>query len=154
MTRILFVCMGNICRSPTAEGVAKHFINNKKLFDIVEVDSAGTHGYHVGDPPDARTRQAALRRGIDLSAKRARQVRPEDFERFDLLLAMDHDNLDLLRRACPRHFLGKTDLFMHYSTGFAADEVPDPYYGGRDGFELVLDMAQHGVKGLLATLRS
>jgi protein-tyrosine phosphatase len=144
--------MGNICRSPTAEGVARKIIAEKGLSDLIEVDSAGTHDYHTGDPPDPRTRAAALRRSIDLSGLRARQVAPEDFDRFDLLLAMDRANLALLERDARPEHRPKLGLFMRYASHFAADEVPDPYYGGGQGFERVLDMTEDAVNGLIETL--
>ncbi len=149
MTRILFVCMGNICRSPTAEGVTNKILINNRLKSIVKVDSAGTHGYHIGEPPDPRTREAAMKRGIDLSGLRARKVVPEDFERFDLLLAMDRDNLALLKRGARPEHHAKLGLFMSYASRFDTDEVPDPYYGGEQGFELVLDMAEDAARGLI-----
>jgi protein-tyrosine phosphatase len=121
--------------------------------ELVNVDSAGTHGYHLGEMPDPRSREAALRRGIDLSGLRARKVVPEDFLRFDLLLAMDRDNLAFLKRGVRPEHHAKLGLFMHYATRFKADEVPDPYYGGEKGFELVLDMAEDAAKGLVETLR-
>lgn len=152
MTRILFVCMGNICRSPTAEGVFKKMIINNKLEKLFKVDSAGTHGYHEGERPDSRTCEAALRRGIDLSARRARKVIPEDFERFDLLLAMDRDNFALLRRGARPEHHHKLGMFMHYARRFETEEMPDPYYGGERGFELVLDMAEDASQGLLDIL--
>ncbi len=153
MTRILFVCMGNICRSPTAEAVTSKFILNSRLESIIKVDSAGTHGYHIGEPPDPRSREAALKRGIDLSGLRARKVVPEDFERFDLLLAMDHDNLALLKRSARPEHHAKLGLFMSYASRFDTDDVPDPYYGGEQGFELVLDMAEDAARGLIEALR-
>lgn len=153
MTRILFVCMGNICRSPTAEAVTNKYIINSRLESFIKVDSAGTHGYHIGEPPDPRTRKAAMKRGIDLSGLRARNVVPEDFERFDLLLAMDHDNLALLKRGARPEHHAKLGLFMSYASRFDTDEVPDPYYGGEQGFELVLDMAEDAARGLIETLR-
>ena len=116
---------------------------------IVKVDSAGTHGYHIGEPPDPRTREAAMKRGIDLSGLRARKVVPEDFERFDLLLAMDRDNLALLKRGARPEHHAKLGLFMSYASRFDTDEVPDPYYGGEQGFELVLDMAEDAARGLI-----
>ena len=152
MTRILFVCMGNICRSPTAEGVVSNIITNNGLEDLIKVDSAGTHGYHIDEPPDRRTREAALRRGVDLSGLRARKVVPEDFERFDLLLAMDRDNLALLKRGARPEHHAKLGLFMRYASRFEVEEVPDPYYGGEDGFELVLDMAEDAGQGLIEAL--
>lgn len=152
MKRILFVCMGNICRSPTAEGVARKIIINNDLSEFIKVDSAGTHDYHVGEPPDPRTCQAALKRGIDLSRLRARQVCPEDFERFDLLLAMDRANLAHLKRGSRPEFHSKLSLFLEYADAFEEDEVPDPYYGGDRGFEQVLDMAEDAARGLIAYL--
>ena len=151
--RILFVCMGNICRSPTAEAVTSKFILNSRLESIIKVDSAGTHGYHIGEPPDPRSREAALKRGIDLSGLRARKVVPEDFERFDLLLAMDHVNLALLKRSARPEHHAKLGLFMSYASRFDTDDVPDPYYGGEQGFELVLDMAEDAARGLIEALR-
>lgn len=144
--------MGNICRSPTAEGVANNIIRNKEIGDYIKVESAGTHGYHIGEPPDRRTREAALRRGIDLSGLRARKVVPEDFDRFDLLLAMDRGNLALLRRCARPEHHAKLGLFMSYASRFDTDEMPDPYYGGDEGFELVLDMAEDAAHGLIKAL--
>ncbi len=149
---ILFVCMGNICRSPTAEGVTRALTEQAGLGDAFEFDSAGTHGYHIGKPPDARSREAAARRGYDLSSLRARQVSEFDFVRFDRILAMDRENLDLLRRACPDEHRHKLGLFLEYAEGCEADEVPDPYYGGPAGFERVLDMVEHAAVGLLDRL--
>jgi protein-tyrosine phosphatase len=153
VTRILFVCLGNICRSPTAEGVVRKIIRDNGLGGSIEVDSAGTHGYHIGEAPDPRACEAALKRGIDLSGLRARQVVRQDFERFDLLLAMDRHNLAQLRRGARPEHHAKIGLFMRYSSRFATDEVPDPYYGGEDGFELVLDMAEDAGRGLIETLQ-
>ena len=153
MSRILFVCTGNICRSPTAEGVVKIIIKNNGMDSLIKVDSAGTHGYHIGEPPDPRTCEAALRRGIDLSGLRARKVVPEDFERFDLLLAMDRDNLALLQRGTRSEHQAKLGLFMHYASHFDAEDVPDPYYGGEQGFELVLDMVEDAGQGLIRALQ-
>lgn len=153
MTRILFVCMGNICRSPTAEGVVKNIIINKGLDNLIKVDSAGTHGYHIGEMPDPRTREAAMKRGLDLSGLRARKVVPEDFECFDLLLAMDRNNLDLLKLGARPEHHAKLGLFMSYASRFDTDEVPDPYYGGEHGFELVLDMAEDAGQGLIESVR-
>jgi protein-tyrosine phosphatase len=153
MTRILFVCMGNICRSPTAEGVTGKLLINNRLESFIKVDSAGTHGYHIGEPPDPRSCEAAMKRGIDLSGLRARKVVPEDFERFDLLLAMDHDNLALLKRSARPEHHAKLGLFMSYASRFDTDDVPDPYYGGEQGFELVLDMAEDAARGLIEALQ-
>lgn len=152
MTHILFVCMGNICRSPMAEGVTRRLLKNKGMEQIVHIDSAGTHDYHLGEPPDARAQRAALRRGINLSGLRARKVEAADFERFDMLLAMDRANLSQLQGACPRPHLPKLDLFMRYSTRFEGEDVPDPYFGGDQGFELVLDMVEDAATGLIEVL--
>lgn len=152
MKRVLFVCTGNICRSPTAEGVAQHFIQRGKLDGMVEVDSAGTHGYHAGEAPDPRSVKAAARRGYDLSRLRARKLDAGDFQRFDLLLAMDRGHLELMARACPEVYRPKLALFLDYAPLAEFDEVPDPYYGGPQGFEAVLDLCESGVGGLLDRL--
>jgi protein-tyrosine phosphatase len=151
--RVLLVCMGNVCRSPTAEGVLKHYININNLSDKVEVDSAGTHGYHVGEPPDPRTQRAALSRGYNLSQMRARRVAPQDMEYFDLVLAMDRTNLDNLRRMAPPEKQDRIQLFMDYSENFEDDEVPDPFYGLGHGFDLVIDMVEDASLGLVKALR-
>ena len=148
--RFLFVCMGNICRSPTAEGVMRALVERAGLGADYLLDSAGTHAYHVGNPPDPRSQQAALRRGYDLSGLRARCVSTPDFERFDQILAMDRDNLAILVRACPADLRHKLRLFLDYANGFEEDEVPDPYAGGQDGFEHVLDLVEAAANGLLA----
>ncbi|KWE56528.1 phosphotyrosine protein phosphatase [Burkholderia ubonensis] len=155
MTRvaICFVCLGNICRSPTAEGVMRHQVEAAGLADRIDVDSAGTGDWHVGEPPDARAQAAARTRGYDLSALRARQVSAADFERFDLLLAMDEANLAELRRRCPEQHRDKVRLLMEFASGAAASEVADPYFGGAQGFEQVLDQCEAACRGLLDTLR-
>lgn len=148
MKKILFVCLGNICRSATAEGVLRAMAAEQGL--EVEVDSAGTGSYHVGDPPDPRTVKAAAKRGYDLSAQRARQVSARDFDYYDLILAMDHANLEDMRRICPSGAVDKLDLFLGYADNFDEAEVPDPYYmAGGGGFEKVLDMCEDGCRGLL-----
>ncbi len=149
---VLFVCMGNICRSPTAEGVFRRLLEEEGADLVVELDSAGTHGYHVGAPPDRRAQAAALRRGIDLSPLRARQVEVRDFERFDLVLAMDEENLAILHAQCPPERRSRVKLFLEYGT---LDErnVPDPYYGGDNGFEHVLDLIEDAARGLMMELR-
>ena len=149
---VLFVCTGNICRSPTAEGVARGLAQQRGLGSRFHFESAATHGYHVGDPPDPRTLRAARNRGYDLSAQRARRVTEFDFERFDLVLAMGYDHLDWLRRACPRRHHGKLRLFLSYVDGDLAGEVPDPYYGGIDGFEEVLDLVEAAAARMLQEL--
>jgi len=151
--KVLFVCLGNICRSPTAEGVVRALAAREAPELALEVDSAGTAGYHVGEPPDARTRAAARRRGYDLEKLRARMVEPADFERFDLLLAMDEDNLRVLRRRAPEPAQVRLRLFLEFAPGQDAREVPDPYYGGPNGFEEVLDLIEAAARGLLTHLR-
>jgi protein-tyrosine phosphatase len=151
--RILFVCLGNICRSPTAEGVLRVLAAREAPELQLEIDSAGTAGYHVGEPPDARTRAAALRRGYTLEALRARVVEPQDFEHFDLILAMDAENLRVLRRRAPSHTHERLRLFLEFAPESEADEVPDPYYGGPNGFEEVLDLIEAAARGLIAHLR-
>ena len=153
MIRILFVCMGNICRSPTAEGVFRAQVGAAGLQHLIATDSAGTHGYHIGDPPDRRSIAAAARRGIDISNLRARRVLREDFHRFDLVLAMDGENLDLLHRLCPPDAIAPPRLFLDFAPQAEARDVPDPYYGGTDGFERVLDLVDHAARGLLDHLR-
>lgn len=150
---ILFVCMGNICRSPTAEGVVRQRLRDAGLDHLVRLDSAGTHGYHVGRPPDPRASQAALRRGYDLSDLIGRQVGPRDFTDFDLILAMDHDNLADLQRICPPDQAHKLRLFLSFSARHAGQPVPDPYYGGPQGFEQVLGMIEDAADGLLDEIR-
>ncbi|MGO4153511.1 low molecular weight protein-tyrosine-phosphatase [Cupriavidus sp. YAF13] len=151
---ILMCCMGNICRSPTAEGVLRAKLEAVGLADLVELDSAGTHGYHIGRAPDARSQRHALARGYDLSAQRARQAVVQDFARFDLLLAMDQDNLAALRAICPPGSQDKLRLLMSFASRHATDEVPDPYYGEGDGFERVLDYVEDACDGVIAMLRA
>jgi protein-tyrosine phosphatase len=150
--RILFVCMGNICRSPTAEGVFRRTIATRAPQLQVEIDSAGTHDYHMGDPPDRRAIAAALRRGIDLSQLRARVVGSEDFDRYDLILAMDSENLDELRRRAPAHRRDRIRLMMDFAPTSPSRAVPDPYYGGAQGFEEVLDLLEEAAEGLVQEL--
>ena len=151
--RILLVCMGNICRSPTAEIVVRHFIKFNNLGGVIEVDSAGTHGYHVGEAPDGRTQRAASVRGYNLSQMRARKVARQDLDYFDLILAMDKSNLDNLQRMASPEQKQKHKLFMEYSKNFDDDEVPDPYYGLGHGFDLVLDMVEDASRGLVEELK-
>jgi len=151
-TGVLFVCTGNICRSPTAHGVFLHMVNAAGLSQQVRVDSAGTHDYHVGAPPDARAQVHARRRGYDLSALRARQVVRADFEAFDRILAMDRGHLRILRLHAPPGY-GGLGLFMDYAQPSLGQDVPDPYYGGADGFERVLDMIEQAAAGLLHRLQ-
>lgn len=149
MTRVLFVCMGNICRSPTAEGVFRHLVEQQGLAGQIIVDSAGTHDYHLGDAPDARSQAAAARRGYDLRDLRARQVVRDDFSSFDYVLAMDEANLRLLQQQCPDDCRERLKLFLEFADDVALREVPDPYYGGAQGFEAVLDLVEHAAHGLL-----
>jgi protein-tyrosine phosphatase len=151
--KVLFVCTGNICRSPTAEGVFRHVVAQAGLAERVSIESAGTHDYHVGEPPDPRTQSAAAGRGYDLSAQRARRVERKDFGEFDYVLAMDESHLQLLGRLCPPQHAHKLKLFMEFGGNPAMHEVPDPYYGGREGFELVLDLVEQASWGLLNHLR-
>jgi protein-tyrosine phosphatase len=152
--RILFVCMGNICRSPSAAGMFRHVLAQRAPEALVEVDSAGTHDYHVGAPPDRRAIEAARRRGIDLSSLRARQVSSQDFERFDLILVMDEENLAALRsRAAPKYH-ERIRLLMDYAPTATMRRVPDPYYGGSLGFEEVLDLLEEASEGLLQEVLS
>ena len=149
MIRILFICMGNICRSPTAEAVVRGQAERAGLASVIEVDSAGTHAYHEGEPPDPRARKVAAVRGYDLSRLRARRVNDQDFSRFDRILAMDRQNLEFLRRSCPMENLSRLGLFLDFADGLALNEVPDPYYGGIEGFEKVLDLCEQGSRGLI-----
>lgn len=150
--RILFVCMGNICRSPTAEGVFRRLVAERAPGVPIEVDSAGTHDYHVGDPPDPRSIAAASRRGVDLRHLRARVVSDEDFERFDLIIAMDRLNRATLLDRSPEPFRKRIRLFMEFAGSGEIEDVPDPYYGGAPGFERVLDLAEEAAAGLLDEL--
>ena len=154
MTRssVLFVCMGNICRSPTAHGVLRHKIAAQGLSDQIRVDSAGTHNYHPGSPPDRRSQKAATRRGYDLSDLRARQIQATDFTRHDLILAMDFDNLALLQSECPAQFKSKLRRLTEFCLRHQSPVVPDPYYGGSAGFDEVLDLVEDACDGLLVHL--
>ncbi|MET0280479.1 MAG: low molecular weight protein-tyrosine-phosphatase [Steroidobacteraceae bacterium] len=150
--RILFVCLGNICRSPTVEEVARQLAAREAAQLGLQFDSAGTADYHIGAPPDVRSQRAALARGYDLSGLRARQLQPDDFRQFDLLLAMDEANLRDMQAVAPRGLAGRARLFLSYSRHGAARPVPDPYYGGAAGFETVLDLAEHGCRDLFVAL--
>lgn len=151
--RVVFVCMGNICRSPTAHGVLREKLRRAGLDRRVLVDSAGTHDYHPGEPPDPRSQRHARRRGYDLSDLRARCLRPSDFEQADLLLVMDGNNLAASLRACPPAHRDKLRKLVSFCGTRVADEVPDPYYGGEAGFEHVLDLVEDACDGLIDHLR-
>ena len=153
MNRILFICMGNICRSPTAEGVFRHHVEKHGLSDHFEIDSAGTGAWHVGSAPDSRAQQAALARGIDLSGLRARKVETQDLDYYDLVIAMDRDNQERLNGMASSQQQHKVKLLLEYSDNPAEIEVPDPYYGGEHGFVLVLDLVEEACARLLETLR-
>lgn len=151
---VLFVCMGNICRSPMAEGVFRKAIEAEGLSSRVEIDSAGTHAYHVGEPPDPRAQSASRARGIDLSGLRARKVNAGDFARFDYILCMDGENLRWLREHAPEAAQGKIHRLMDFSRKYPRLDVVDPYYGGAQGFEENLDMIEDAVAGLIAAIRA
>lgn len=151
---VLFVCLGNICRSPTAHGVFQEKVRRHNLGDKISVDSAGTGAWHIGNPPDSRATEVAASRGYDLSRLRARKVAPADFHSFDYILAMDNDNLRVLTRLRPGRFQGELQLFLQYGSNLPEIEVPDPYYGGQDGFEFVLDLVESASDGLLEHIRS
>jgi protein-tyrosine phosphatase len=151
--KVLFVCMGNICRSPTAEGVFTKIIAEKNIAHRFKVDSAGTHAYHVGNPPDTRAQQTALKRGVELQHLRARKVHSSDFEYFDYVLVMDDDNYSIVINDCPGEYKDKIKYFLDYAPHLGIREVPDPYYGGGAGFERVLDMVEEASLGFLETLQ-
>ena len=153
MVKVLFVCMGNICRSPAAQGMFERLVEQTGLMQHIEVDSAGTHAYHVGHAPDPRAQASALRRGIDISVQRARRVDVQDFERFDYILAMDQQNMAHLEPLCPPAHRHKLRLFLDFVPDLRDKDVPDPYYGGASGFETVLDLVEKGSEGLLRHLR-
>lgn len=150
---VLFVCMGNMCRSPTAEAVFGRYVAEAGLGKRILIESAGTHVSHSGDPPDERAKRAAAKRGYDMSRCRTRPLHSKDFQRFEYLLAMDERNLDVLTRECPAEHAGKLGLIMSYGTPGQVLSVPDPYYGGAQGFERVLDLVEDAAQGLLRQLR-
>jgi protein-tyrosine phosphatase len=150
---VLFVCMGNICRSPTAEGVFRHLVKQEGLEDWILTDSAGTHAYHIGKQPDQRSQQTALTRGIDLSDLRARIAVRDDFYQFDYILAMDNENFSILQELAPIEEISKLKLFLDFSNDYSETEVPDPYYGGDSGFEHVYDLVESASVGLLADIK-
>ena len=151
---VLFVCMGNICRSPTAHGVFRHKVQQAGLAELVRVDSAGTHNYHPGSEPDARSMTHAAKRGYNLQDLRARQINELDFDAHDLILTMDWDNLALVQHQCPPQHQRKVKRFTDLCRQHNAQEVPDPYYGGAQGFDHVLDLVQDASEGLLLHVQS
>ena len=151
MVKVLFVCLGNICRSPTAEGMFRKILEDNALVDDIMIDSAGTHAYHLDQPPDLRAQEAASRRGIDISALRGRRATEQDIEEFDYVLAMDQQNYHNLISI--RGDSKNIRLLLDFSENYPNDEVPDPYYGGANGFERVLDMIEDACQGLLADIR-
>jgi protein-tyrosine phosphatase len=152
-TRVLFVCMGNICRSPLAVGVFRHMIKAAGMENDVSIDSAGTHAYHIGSAPDIRASNIATKRGYDITSLVARQIRQEDFRDHDLILAMDWENLSLMQQQCPKQFTHKLQLMMRFATEHDEATVPDPYYGGPDGFETVVNYLEDACTGLLEVAR-
>jgi protein-tyrosine phosphatase len=150
---VLFVCMGNICRSPTAHGVFRQKVKEQGLSGAITVDSAGTHNYHPGSPPDPRSQAHAVKRGYDLSDLRARQIGAADFDAFDLILVMDHDNLAIVKQACPPIHQHKLRRLTEFCVTQHSPVVPDPYYGGPHGFDHVLDLVEDACEGLLMHVR-
>lgn len=153
-TRVLFVCMGNICRSPTAHGVFEALVKDSGVTERISVDSAGTHAYHVGEPPDLRSQATAQKNGIDLSNQRAQKVKPSDFEVFDYIIAMDSSNYQDLLSITPKPLHDKVYRLMDFATLSKATDVPDPYYGGDQGFDNVFTMVSEACEGLLTHLLS
>ena len=151
---VLFICMGNICRSPTAEGVFRHLVQQEGHDNWITTDSAGTHAYHIGEQPDRRAQQTARSRGIDLSDLRGRKAIKSDFEVFDYVLAMDDDNYQILESMCPSGFEDKLSLFLDFSKDYSETQVPDPYYGGDQGFEHVFDLVESASLGLLEDIKN
>lgn len=151
---VLFVCMGNICRSPTAHGVFRHMVKTQGLERSIRVDSAGTHNYHPNSPPDERSQEHAKKRGYALHDLRARQIRDHDFDAHDLIVVMDWDNLEEVKERCPPQHLSKLRRLTEFCSVHKSDVVPDPYYGGVQGFERVLDLVEDGCAGLLAEAKS
>jgi protein-tyrosine phosphatase len=153
MVNVLFVCTGNICRSPSAEGMFRNLVEREGLGERIGIDSAGTHAYHIDEPPDHRSQEAARLRGIDLSGLRGRKADPEDFHRFDYVLAMDSENHSDLMRICPPGAEERLHMFLDFAPDLGEREVPDPYYGGVVGFDVVLDFIEAASQGLLDHIR-
>ena len=154
MHKILFVCTGNICRSPTAEGVLRHYLGREGLADAITVDSAGTHGYHIGEAPDSRSIAAARKRGVSIDGLRARKVEKNDFHHFDLILGLDRGHVDWLKRAAPANAKADIALCLEYAGNGGEKEVPDPYYGNAEGFEHVLDLLEAAMPEIITKLRT
>jgi len=152
-TQVLFVCLGNICRSPTAHGVFQNLVDRENLSAHIVVDSCGTGSFHVGEKPDPRTIQAAARRHYDLTTLRARQFRPDDFDRFDYILAMDRMNLGNIKAMAPKQYKGHLGLFLDFGKQRTYTQVPDPYYENESGFDLVLDLVEDAAQGLLHAIK-
>jgi protein-tyrosine phosphatase len=148
-TRVLFVCMGNICRSPMAQGIFRQMVRQAGLEDVVKVASAGTHAFHAGEAPDSRAQALVARRGIDISDLRASRIEDADFDQFDMILAMDWDNLSLLQQMAPKRAHHKLQLLMRFASEHETATIPDPYYGNAQGFEQVLDYIEDACNGLL-----
>ncbi|MCK5640632.1 MAG: low molecular weight phosphotyrosine protein phosphatase [Gammaproteobacteria bacterium] len=153
MIRVLMVCMGNICRSPTAQGVFEQQVKEAGLSGYIQVDSAGTHAYHVGEPPDTRAQATAQQRGIDISIQRARRAIKADFDEFDYILAMDHDNQQILRELSSPENEHHLHLLLSFAPSLDEEEVPDPYYGGQVGFEHMFDLIEVAGQGLLTEIQ-
>ena len=153
MVRVLFVCLGNICRSPTAEGVFRKLVQEENLEHLFEIDSAGTHAYHIGEPPDERAQAACARRGVDISGLRGRKATAADIRKFDYILAMDRENYENLLEISTAGYENRVRLFMEFAPDRPEEEVPDPYFGGASGFDRVLDMIEEAARGLLAEIR-
>ena len=154
MIRVLFGCFGNICRSPTAEGVFRNLVEHEGLPGHIEIDSCGTSDWHIGGPPDDRARAEAKSRGISLEDLRARQIAPSDFKTFDYVIGMDDQNIETLTAQCPKENIDKVRLFLSFAPTLNTREVPDPYYGGPDGFGDVFDMIGTASEGLFADIRT
>ncbi len=152
--KVMFVCMGNICRSPTAHGVFRKLIQDEGLNDDIYIESSGTHAYHVGESPDSRAQSTARGRGIELGDLRAQKIKASDFENFDYVLAMDEDNYSILSSLCPSQYRDRLQLFLNFADDSSVREVPDPYYGGASGFDYVFDLVEEGSRGLLADIRA